>query len=370
MIESANKTTEFTKEETDCIKTVNEFFSNKTDDKSYLNQLTNPNANQNIPDDQKVPENVKDAYGKIKNDAIFSYAYSKDEYTGYKKDIIYYLKNNIGHGRNEVGEASFENTDPVMMETKLYEYNTSVNGVKNPIDVPKFMTNYKAQRIANLQFEEKIVKPTAEEQSKEKTHATGKIFELSVTDINDINSKADIAIADKSLDLNLTGQANGVLPENPDGIKAKYNELKTKVLDGCDPKIQAELNKIFPDFDEKNFPDNNARNMGYAMTRVLSFLSALTPDKKNALLSKTDEKGNVVLDVANIFKKDNKNVTATLGQVNFIFKAVESKDPDQTLSNINVVPTKTEKLTVIKNIIDKYIKQLDQTSIQIELDYP
>ncbi len=355
-IEKASK--EMKKEEVDAINTINDFLGkNKWDDEA-IKQLQ--------WDILEIPENIKemkDIYNKVKDRVKFSEAYSNDEYISYKKDIVYYLKNNMGKWYNEASETSLYKINPVMIQTKLFEYNTSKNGIEKPINIPKFMTNFYAERIAYTKFTS-INGTEWESKQQNKEHKTGKILEFTDAEKQWINDKVNMVINDNFLDLRIIGQANGVLPENPDGIKETYNTLRAQVFNECDDKIKTELGKIFPEFNEKNFSKDNPDtwNMGYAMSRVLKILSVMDANQKNKLFASEEWS-------ANIFKKDNKNIYASLGEVKFIFRAVEEKWDEYTLWNIEVEPTKSKIKEIIKKNADTILKQLNSTSITFEIDY-
>lgn len=355
-IENIDYSKEMNKADVDAIKTINNFLGKKNSDDEVMKQIKST--------DEAKSEDirpVKDAYNVVKDKVIFSDAYSDQEYSRYKNILVLYLKKNLGHGINDISETSLYKTNPMMMHAKLLDYNTTDSGITTPINIAKFMTNFQAERIAATIFVSTPGVATQEKQNQNKEHKTGEILNLNDEEKQWIQDKINAAIENPNIDIRILGQANGVKPQNNNEIKKTYTELREQVLRWCTSNIESNLIKIFPDFNDKNFPDAAAWNMGYAMSRTLNILSALDADQKNKIFAwgNTD----------NVFNINAKQTSASLGKVKFIFKSVETTRDEDTLGNLEIVPTKIEMVKTIKKNIETIIKQINQTGIGFEIAY-
>ena len=343
-------------DELNAIQDINKFLSdNEGTDQAIVDKLKKE-------DWEWIPDAIKESYETIKNDISFSDAYTPEEYDQHKNNIINYLANNFGHMNQRAEGLDFSALNTTVLESKLFNYNKTQfdkdKTQQNLIDIPRFMTNHKADYINNALRTETIVKTPAEipEYNKEQEHVIGKIFEVPQEEKNHILNLVQLVKSEQgTFNLEVFGQSDGTPVRNPKFIGQKYNDLRNELLEWCNPSIQENLIAIFPEFNSDNFPDKDSWNVAFAKTRAMAKLSFISPEDKNILLQWSTTKW------------DNKT---KIWSTTFAFNTVENQGHEHTLWRVKLTNNLEKQTEDIVTYLDHYIQNISVNSIWFSIEYP
>lgn len=191
-----------------------------------------------------------------------------------------------------------------------------------------------------------IITPTGYE--KDQTHDIGKIFEIPPKEKSHIQNLARQAGENTDMFyLNVFGQADATEVKNPEFIGPKYNQLRSKLMQGFkkqeDADIIHNINKVFPEFNKETYPDKASWNLAFAKARAMSKISFLDLVDKKILM-----KGAFISS-----DEDNK---VQIGHINFKFNIASVEGKDNTIGRVELLPHFPTRKEQISKYLENYIQ--------------
>lgn len=340
-------------EELKAIKTINNFFDKNNGNDIIIKEWL---EGWNTKLWEEFNE-VKEAYELVKNDITFSDAYTPEKYADHKTNITWYLNNNFWHLKQDIKGLNFTSLHPDVLQAKLYNYNIS-NFNTSPIDIPRFMTNFKAEYIQyGVKIEEQIQTPAKiPEYNKDQEHIIGKIFEVPDSEKAYVEKLIWYIQAGEPFDLDVFWQSDGTAVKNPEFIWKKYNTLRSELLAWCNAEVQKNLETIFPLFDAKNYPDKASWNVAFAKTRGLAKLSYLKAEDKNTIFA-----GDFL---------DAGDGSYKIGKTNFRFNTVSEIGNEHTLWKVSLKPSLEGRSRLITDYMESYLQNINAVNTRFHITYP